>query len=89
MDDERYQKYSIELDAHPFSARPNDLIGSVLKDTGLFVEDFETGKPFFGHQVFILKESAGKDALFTKSKPIFKTRITELYREGLILYGTW
>jgi hypothetical protein len=89
MDQERYQKFSIEMDCPPGATRPKHLIGEVLKDTGLDVSDFETGDPFFGHQIWILKKSANKDELFTKSKPTFKERIETLYHAGVIRYGTW
>jgi hypothetical protein len=86
---ERYGQFSLELDCPPGSPRPNDLIDGVLKGTGLEVKDFETGNPFFGHQTWILKESANKDEIFTKNKPLFERRITELFNRGSIRYGTW
>lgn len=86
---ERLNKFSIELDCPPGYPRPGDLIDGVLRDTGLEPTDFETGNPFFGHQIWILKKSANKDGIFIKKKPIFKERITRLYKEGLIRYGTW
>jgi hypothetical protein len=87
--DERYGRFSIELDCPPGYPRPHDLIDGVLKDTGLEVEDFETDSPFFGHQTWILKESARKDCIFTKSKHLFKERIEKLFYSGAIRYGTW
>lgn len=86
---ERYNKFSIELDCPPGWTRPSNLIGGVLEGTGLDVTDFETGTPFFGHQTWILKESAEKDSIFLINKDIFKSRITELYNDGIIRYGTW
>lgn len=86
---QRLQDFSIELDCPPGSIRPNDLIDGVLRDSGIEPTDFETGAPFFGHQVWILKEEANKDAIFTASKPTFKERITALYHSGRIRYGTW
>jgi hypothetical protein len=86
----RYRQFSIELDCPPFRPRPNEYIGGVLEGTGLEVGDFETGPPFFGHQVWILKASAGKDDLFTEHKEkTFKPRIEALYNSGAIRYGTW
>lgn len=86
--DARYKTYSIELDCAPGSIRPNDLIAGVLKDSGLNVDDFTTGKPFFGHQIWILKDN-GKDEIFTNAKVLFKERIEVLYYDGVIRYGTW
>lgn len=85
----RYNDFSIELDCPPGQVRPNDLIDGVLEGTGLEVSDFDTGAPFFGHQIWILKESAGKDLLFIEKKPVFKERITQYYNQGWIRYGTW
>jgi len=86
---ERLNKFSIELDCAPGGLRPNDLIGSVLHGTGIAIDDFDTGAPFFGHQTWILKETAGKDQQFTDSKPLFKQRIVDMYDSGIIRYGTW
>jgi hypothetical protein len=85
----RYGRFSIEIDCPPGYPRPEDLIDGVLKDTGLEAVDFETGCPFFGHQTWILKESAKKDDIFTKSKFLFKERIMKLFYSGVIRYGTW
>jgi hypothetical protein len=87
--EERYRNFSIELDCAPGNTRPKHLIGGVLRGTGLNEEDFDTGDPFFGHQIWVLKESANKDALFTKAKPKFKKRIEKLYENHFIRYGTW
>ena len=86
----RINDFSIELDCPPGTPRPNDLIAGVLAETGFEVEDFETGPPFFGHQVWILKESADKDALFTAiRREVIKDRVVKLYNDGIIRYGTW
>jgi len=89
MDLTRHKDFSIELDCPPGNPRPKDLIESVLVETGLTVDDFDTAPPWFGHQTWILKESAGKDALFTSCKPTFKERCTALYNAGIVRYATW
>lgn len=90
MNIDRYQNFSIELDCAPGTPRPSDLIEGVLKGTKLKVEDFDTVPPFFGHQVWILKESAQKDEIFKKHKyKTIKPRVEQLYHEGFIRYGTW
>lgn len=86
---ERYQNTSIELDCPPGGIRPNDLIEGVLEGSGLTVADFDTSKPFFGEQVWTLKDDESKAELFKTAKPMFKERITALYNEGYIRYGTW
>jgi hypothetical protein len=86
---ERYQLCSIELDCPPGSIRPGDLIESVLDGSGLTAADFETGTPFFGHQTWVCKDEEAKMALFAAHKLTFKARITELYNDGFIRYGTW
>lgn len=85
----RHNKFSIELDCPPGWPRPNDLIEGVLVNTGLDVSDFDTSPPFFGNQMWILKAEANKDELFTKSKPLFKQRVSALYESGRIRYGSW
>jgi hypothetical protein len=89
MGRERFQKFSIQLDCPPGSPRPDDLIDSVLKGTGFEVSDFDTSAPFFGEQTWVLREDVRKDEKFTETKPTFKERISSLYFEGLIRYGTW
>lgn len=86
---DRYQKFSIELDCPPGGIRPADLIGSVLRGTGLEIEDFETAPPFFGHQTWILKEAVGKDKLYTDTRATLKARVTALYETGQIRFGSW
>lgn len=86
---DRYKNFSIELDCAPGTPRPGDLIGGVLEGTGLEVVDFETSAPFFGHQTWVLRESAMKDELFMSLKPTLKERVTKLHDDGLIRYGSW
>ncbi len=90
MTNERFKKFSIELDCAPGLPRPGDLIGGVLEDTGLTEEDFDTGLPLFGHQTWILKEDPEKDKLFEKAKYLqIKPRVIALFNQGAIRYGTW
>lgn len=81
-------RYSIELDCPPGNPRPGDLIHGVLKDTPFTEADFETGKPFFGHQTWVLVNHA-KDAEYLAWQDIFKERITSLYNMSVIRYGSW
>ncbi len=76
---------TIELDCPPGYPRPGDLIDGVLKDTGIEVKD-EPSKTFgnwtwdFSH----IPEEAWK-----KTNPIIKERVTALYNQGIIRYGSW
>lgn len=87
---DRYNNFSIEIDCPPGSIRPNDCIGGILEGTGLEVSDFNTSPPFFGHQTWVLKENAGKDAIFTEHRyKTFKPRLEALYESGTARYCSW
>lgn len=88
---ERYKLCSIELDCPPGPTRPSNLISRVLGDSGLIEDDFDTDPPFFGHQTWVLKPSVWteKSPIFAEHKPNFKERVTALYNDGFIRYGTW
>lgn len=76
---------TIELDCPPGLPRPGDLIAGVIKDTGLpFKEKVST---FFGNWVWDYSDIP--DYIWEKIKPILKERITNLYKKGIISYGSW
>ncbi len=79
---------SITLDCAPGGTRPGDLIAGVLADTGLTEADFSTGTPFFGEQVWTLKDPA-KEPTFLVAQATYKERVTALYHAGAIRYGDW
>lgn len=90
MDDERFQKYSIELDCPPGGIRPDDLIEGLLESTGLTLKDFrDSGTPFFGAKHWLLQAEAGKDDLYTEKRDLIKERVTALYNQGFIRHGSW
>lgn len=89
MTTQRHAHFSIELDCPPGNPRPVDLIEGVLEGSGLLIDDFDTGAPFFGMQTWILKEASEKDDLFIKAREVFKERIDALYKRGVIRYGSW
>jgi hypothetical protein len=76
---------TIELDCAPGGIRPGDLIEGVLAETGLPV--FEAGSKLFGNWTWSFGPE--HDEVFAKAKPIIKGRITSLYHDGLIRYGSW
>ena len=80
---------SIELDCAPMTPRPDTYIGRVLKDTPLTVSDFylHIGPVSFGNWEY--KLHAGKEETYLQHKETYGQRITELYNNGNIRYGSW
>ena len=76
---------TIELDCAPGYPRPGNLIAGVIKGTGL--KKRETVSRFFGN--WIWDYSDVDPETWKKVQPILKERITALYNEGLIRYGSW
>lgn len=79
---------SIELDCPPGNPRPWDLIEGVLKNTGFTLNDFAQTPAVFGHVSWILRDSA-KTKAYMEIRPFIKERVTALYNQGLIRYGSW
>lgn len=75
---------TIELDCAPGATRPGDLIGAVLKDTGLPVRD--PISKVFGNWVWDYSDMA---ETFTNAQPLLKERIENLYHSGAIRYGSF
>ena len=83
-------RYRIELDCPPGSPRPGDLIGQVIAGTPL------EGRPelapdakisaVFGNWTWEYEET---EETHTTVKPILASRITALYNQGSIRYGSW
>jgi len=76
---------TIELDCPPGSPRPGDLIDSVIEGTGLPKKD--DCSRFFGNWTWDYSEVS--DEKWEKAQPILEERITQLYNEGWIRYGSW
>ena len=76
---------TIELDCPPGCPRPGDLIGGVIKGTGLKTK--ETVSRFFGNWMWDYNDIPEKK--WEKIKPVLKERVTNLYNQGLIRYGSW
>jgi hypothetical protein len=76
---------TIELDCAPGNPRPGDLIEGVIKDTGLPVR--EPVAKFFGQWTWDYRDIPEEQWL--KAKPILKERISALYYQGAIRYGSW
>ena len=76
---------TIELDCPPGSPRPGDLIGGVIKGTGLPTRD--TVGRFFGNWTWDYSDIDPE--VWAKAQPTLKKRITALYESGAIRYGSW
>jgi hypothetical protein len=76
---------TIELDCPPGNPRPSDLIGHVIAGTGLDRRD--TVSTCFGNFTWDYSDVDPED--WKRIQPTLKERITTLYNNGLIRYGSW
>ena len=76
---------TIELDCEPGALRPGDLLPGVIKGTGLPIR--EPVSKFFGNWVWDYSDIPVKK--WTKAQPVVKERITALFGDGMIRYGSW
>lgn len=83
----KVKSFSIEIDCPPGNPRPLDLIGDVLKDTGLTTEDFDFKGTFFGNAEWVVKKP--KEKLYEKKRNEIKTRLEKLYEDGFARYVSW
>ncbi len=78
-------KQTIEIDCPPGNPRPTDLYPGVIKGTGL--PEREPMSMFFGNFAWDYTDIPEED--WDKAVSIVKERITTLYNEGIIRYGSW
>lgn len=76
---------SIELDCAPGNPRPDDLIAGVIEGTGLELR--ETCMRFFGNWKWMYDDVPPEK--WAEIQPTLKARITKLYEQGVIRYGSW
>lgn len=76
---------TIELDCPPGGIRPGDLINKVIEGTGLELK--EPISCLFGNWTWDYSEVSDEE--WVKIQPILEERITELYNNKLIRYGSW
>jgi hypothetical protein len=76
---------TIELDCPPGYPRPGDLIAGVIGGTGL--ESRETISRLFGNWVWDYHDVPPEK--WEEIKPTLGERITKLYNNGIIRYGSW
>lgn len=80
-------KFSIELDCPPGNPRPGDLISKIIEGTGLPIRD--PIAKVFGNWTWSYTDVPGIEELWPKIKPIIKERVSALYNNGIIRYGSW
>ena len=76
---------TIELDCPPGSPRPGDLIDGVIEGTGL--PSRESVSKFFGNWVWDYGDIPEEE--WKEAKIIVEKRVTGLYNNGSIRYGSW
>ncbi len=79
--------YSIELDCAPMMARPSAFLPWVLKGTGIKLDAQKPDSTFFGNWAWEIP--AAQVAKYEKVRDTIEKRVTELYNEGNIRYGSW
>ncbi len=84
MTEERFTQM-IELDCPPGNPRPGDLIAGVIEGTGLPLRDHIL--VLFGNWMWDYSDISPD--IWNNIQPIIKERITNLYYNGIIRYGSW
>jgi hypothetical protein len=79
--------YSIELDCPPGFPRPSDLLPHVISETGLVLDPEKPSSAVFGNWEWIIPED--QNTLYESVRDLIKTRITDLYNNNHIRYGSW
>ena len=76
---------TIELDCPPGNLRPGDLIKNIIEGTGLELR--ETVGRCFGNWTWDYNDVPKE--VWQKAQPILKQRISKLYNDKVIRYGSW
>lgn len=76
---------TIEIDCAPMTPRPDTYIADVIADTGLELK--EPVAKGFGNWTWDYSEVPAEQ--WEQAKPILQERITKLYYDGCIRYGSW
>ena len=82
---------TIELDCAPGAIRPGDLIGAVVKGTAL--QGTDAAQPeasvsrVFGNWTWSFPNIDAD--VWEACRPVLRERITALYEQGVIRYGSW
>ena len=83
------EEQTIELDCAPGKPRPGDLFPGVLKNTCLQPEDFKCVSKWFGNWTWLLTNEGKSDIFEAVRYTVIKDRVTALYNDGWIRYGSW
>jgi hypothetical protein len=81
----RREPQTIELDCAPGGIRPGDLIGGVIKGTGL--KRRGPVLTFFGNWTWDYSDVDPNE--WARIQPVLEERVTALYNSGTIRYGSW
>ena len=76
---------TIDIDCAPGFPRPGDLIGEVIKDTGLPTRD--TGRRLFGNWTWDYSDIDPE--IWKKANPVIAERLKKLYNTGRCRYCSW
>jgi hypothetical protein len=76
---------TIEIDCVPATPRPDSYIEGIIEGTGLELK--EPSDKSFGMWTWDYSEVPNEK--WKEIQPILKERITKLYRNGNIRYGSW
>ena len=76
---------TIEIDCAAGTARPDTYIEGVIEGTGLALKNPKD--KFFGNWVWDYSEVTDEEWL--RIQPTIRDRITTLYAQGAIRYGSW
>jgi hypothetical protein len=80
------EKNYIIIDCAPAKQRPDEILKSILVDTGLTEEDFENTCKSFGAWTFRLRD---KESIFLEKFEIIIAKLKTCYHNGLIRYAEY
>lgn len=80
-------RQSIDIDCAPGGIRPGDLLPGVIDGLNLTLDADKPDSMLFGNWTWIIPEDQTEQ--YMKVKDTVKERITNLYNNGSIRYGSW
>lgn len=79
--------YTIEIDCAPGNPRPDTYLPTVLEGTGIEPEKLTLVGQFFGNWTWEVPKEL--EAQYEEARPTVENRISDLYYQGAIRYGSW